>query len=236
MGVTVHGEPGASISEAGGKYKADARRGAFGEQVVARAAEHWLAGRADETHLFHDLTGLEKVTGGGMKALGMGAGNIDHVVLGGERWLLFDAKFCAAGTLTVDDRGRGVLVKADGTVRSQRWLDDRRSYSRAGLVYRLTGGVKGLLVWILPGATIIDPAVAAAACFREGGVVLSVGELAAGDLDDSFPLPQSPADPRIVERLCSHLSVPGTRRGERAAEGTYRSPGMVSDSSDSGRL
>src|SRR6266566_2659145 len=37
------------------------------------------------------------------------------------------------------DRGRGILIRPDGTVRPQRWLDSRRERSAAGVLVWLTG-------------------------------------------------------------------------------------------------
>jgi hypothetical protein len=102
-------------------YGAVAIRASFIEQVTARALEHWLAGRPDcaGLHLFHDLGGFRDVAGHGYGPVSLGSANIDHVVLSGGQWLLADAKGTAAGILTTDARGRGLLIQADGAERSQ---------------------------------------------------------------------------------------------------------------------
>src|SRR5437016_14586854 len=123
-GFHVHGEPGQRLLDSGARAygAADAARGSFIEQAVARALEHWLSGRPDRAglHLFHDLGGFRDVAGHGSGPVSLGTANIDHVVLSGAQWLLVDAKGTGAGPLTTDGRGRGVLIRPDGTTHPQR--------------------------------------------------------------------------------------------------------------------
>ncbi|GGT04484.1 hypothetical protein GCM10010156_72850 [Planobispora rosea] len=210
MSVTVHGSPGGSLSESGGaKYGADARRGAFHERRVAHALEQWLSTRADHFHLFHDLTGFHQVRGAGLEPRSLGSTNLDHVVLTGATWLIIDAKGCGAGTLMLDPRGKGVLLKPDGTVAPQPWLDDRRAYSRAGIIYRLTGGLQGGTAWIVPDTTVLDLSIRHAICSAslKGGPVLPMRAITDGYFDQYFPAPQPTADPVHIEALSAYLSA-----------------------------
>ncbi len=135
-GVQVHGEPGQRLLEGGTRAygAAGARRGSFIEQAVARALEHWLSRRRDRAglHLFHDLGGFRDVAGHGLPPVSLGTVNIDHVILGGARWLLVDAKGTAAGILTTDSAGKGVLIQADGSRLPEPWLDNTKTRSAAG--------------------------------------------------------------------------------------------------------
>ena len=141
--VRVHGMPGQRLLEGGARRygAADASRGAFIERAVARALEHWLAGRPDcaGLHLFHDLGGFRNITGHGLGPVSLGRANIDHVVLSGAQWLLIDSKGLGAGTLTTDPDGRGVLVRADGTSEPQRWMDSAMERSLAGVLVAADG-------------------------------------------------------------------------------------------------
>ncbi|MFI6883857.1 nuclease-related domain-containing protein [Streptosporangium canum] len=208
MSVTVHGTPGWSLNDSGGaKYGSDARRGAFHERQVAQALERWLTSRPDHFDLFHDLTGFHQVRGAGLKPLSLGSANLDHVVLTGATWLIIDAKGCGAGTLGVDSGGNGMLVKPNGTAVPQKWLDDGRAYSRAGIIYRLTDGMRGQTAWIVPDTTLLHPSVQQAACSTRGGIVLPMRALTDGYFDRYFPAPQSAADPAHIEALSAYLST-----------------------------
>ncbi|MEU8205631.1 nuclease-related domain-containing protein [Streptosporangium sp. NPDC049046] len=210
MSVTVHGTPGWSLSDSGGaKYGSDARRGAFHERQVARALEQWLNTRPEHFHLFHDLERFDQVRGAGMKPLSLGSANIDHVVLTGATWLVIDAKGCGAGTLGLDQDGKGALLKPDGTLVPQRWLDDRRSYSRGGIIYRLTGGIQGGTAWIVPDTTLLDPSIQHALCSTpgKGGPVLPMRAISDGYFNRHFPALQPAADPAHIEALAAHLSI-----------------------------
>jgi hypothetical protein len=207
MSVTVHGTPGWSLTRSGSeRYGPNARRGAFHEKQVAQALERWLTARPDPFHLFHDLTGFDEETGVGPNPLDLGGTNIDHVVLTGDAWLIVDSKGCGAGTLGLDQQGKGVLVKDDGTTVAQKWLDSRRSYASAGLLYRLTDGVKGQAAWIVPDATLLHPTVQQAACVQKGGLVLPLRALTDGFFDNHFLTPQSAAAPEHITWLAEHLS------------------------------
>jgi len=209
--VHVHGVPGQSLLEGGARAygAADAARGSFIEQAVARALEHWLSGRPDRAglHLFHDLGGFRDVAGHGSGPVSLGTANIDHVVLSGAQWLLIDAKGTGAGTLTTDGRARGVLIRPDGTTHPQRWLDSRRERSAAGVLVRLTG-LRGWPVWVLPDATIFGPGMTKARAFQGGGTITQISDVYGASLDKVLPLPQPPADPAAVAALMRYLIRP----------------------------
>ncbi|MFC4016030.1 nuclease-related domain-containing protein [Nonomuraea purpurea] len=208
MSVTVHGTPGWSLIDSGAaKYGADARRGAFHEQQVAKALEQWLATRPDHFHLFHDLEGFHQVRGGGLDPLSLGTSNIDHLVLTGDTWLIIDAKGCGAGTLGLNPQGKGVLVKTDGTVVPQKWLDDGRAYSRGGVIYRLTDATQGQTAWIVPDSTLLHPSVQQATCRKRGGDVLPMRAIIDGYFDQHFSPPQAPADAGHINKLSAYLST-----------------------------
>lgn len=206
--VNVHGSPGQRLREAGApKYgAADARRGAYFEQVVARALEQWLSRRPDcaGLHLFHDLGGFDAVAGHGYGPLSLGTANIDHVVLSGEQWLMLNAKGIGSGTLTTDSRNRGVLIQKDGTVKAQRWLDSQEARPAAGVLVRLTG-LRGRPLWVLPDATTIDPGLSSARALAGPGAVTKVSDIYRGALDKALPGPQSPADPGAVAALAQFI-------------------------------
>jgi hypothetical protein len=189
-------------------YGAVAIRASFIEQVTARALEHWLAGRPDcaGLHLFHDLGGFRDVAGHGYGPVSLGSANIDHVVLSGGQWLLADAKGTAAGILTTDARGRGLLIQADGAERSQPWLDNTKMNSAAGILLRLTG-LQGWPVWVVPDATRYDPEVLKARAFRYGGTICTISEVYSGSLDEVLPVPQPPADPLAVAALARYVTA-----------------------------
>lgn len=117
MSAVVHGRAGQSLQEPDEwtwSGTSSARRGAFFEQRVAQMLHVWLAGRPAEVHVFHDLVGLNNVTGAGCEPISLGGSNIDHLVLTGSTWLMIDAKGCGAGSLQVR-QGKGVLVREDGS-------------------------------------------------------------------------------------------------------------------------
>ncbi|QBI56161.1 nuclease-related domain-containing protein [Streptomonospora litoralis] len=208
MSVTVHGTPGWSLEHSGGQsYGPNARRGAFHEKRVAQALEQWLRGRSDHFHLFHDLTGFDKAGGIGTNSPDLGTTNIDHVVLTGDNWLVVDSKGCGAGTLGLDNHGKGVLITEGGTTVAQKWLDHRRSYASAGILFRLTDGVKGQATWIVPDATMLHPSIQKATLTKTGGVVLPMRALTDGFFDQHFPAPQAGADAEHVSWLTEHLST-----------------------------
>lgn len=166
MGAVVHGRAGHSVQQLDDDWQwaatPNARRGAFFEQRVAQVLHHWLTGRPDEIHVFHDLVGLTDVVGAGLDPASLGGSNIDHLVLTGSEWLMIDAKGCGAGSLRVES-GKGMLVRPDGSCVPRPWMDNRRAYARAGVPYRLTEGKGGVAVWVLPQATAYDhPSVARA--------------------------------------------------------------------------
>jgi hypothetical protein len=209
MTVTVHGVPGARTAEVAGKYGRDARRGAFYEGVTGCALEKWLAGRRGACHLFHDLTGLEAVSGHGYGPMGLGAGNIDHVILDAEMAVTIDAKGIGGGKLTVDDQGHGVLIRPDGSCVPQPWMDTRRNYSYVAVMYRLTG-LPGHLVWVVPAAVDLDEhALGRARCFADGGSILTLASLEPG-LGDVLCGRRAPAD--LVERLAAYTAQGHVRR------------------------
>ena len=218
MGVIVHGYPGRTL-ESGGEARygrASTRRGAWFEGVTARALERWLSARRAKTHLSHDLTGFQHVEGHGYPPVSLGAANIDHVILTGRGWLMVNAKDCGSGTLGTDSRGRGVLMHADGTLTPQPWLDDCRSYSHAGVLTRLTG-LKGCLVWVVPdGTSTTHPSAERARCLRYTGMIMTVGELLAGELLQSPQVADllaaaRPARASAVAALDRHVAHPAER-------------------------
>ncbi|KAB2347966.1 nuclease-related domain-containing protein [Actinomadura rudentiformis] len=189
------------------KYGSDARRGDLHEKRVAQAIEQWLNQRDDHFHLFHDLAEFHQVSGAGLEPLSLGGTNLDHVVLTGDTWLIVDAKGCGAGVLGLDPNRDGVLVKPDGTTKQEKWLDDGRAYSRAGVLYRLTDGIRGQTAWIVPDTTLLHPSLQHAACRKRGGLVLPMRALTDGHFDQHFPAPQRPADPAHIARLSTRLST-----------------------------
>jgi Nuclease-related domain len=219
VGAVVHGRAGQSVQQLDDDWQwagwPNARRGAFFEQRVAQVLHHWLTGRPDEVHVFHDLVGLTDVTGAGLDPSNLGGSNIDHLVLAGREWLMIDAKGCGAGSLRVES-GKGVLVGPDGNRAPQPWMDNRRAYSRAGVPYRLTDGKGGVAIWVLPQATAYDdPSVLRArflSCKPDGSrgemCLMHDTEIADGALDELLPIPAAPADPRDVQRLHQHVSAP----------------------------
>ncbi|MGH3713377.1 MAG: nuclease-related domain-containing protein [Micromonosporaceae bacterium] len=207
MPVVEHGTAGTTIGTAADRYGAAARRGGFFERQVGAALRDWLSRRPDQLHLFHDLQRLRQVRGAGADSLDLGEANIDHVVLSGEGWLMIDAKGCGAGVLGVDEAGRGVLVRADGSAQPQPWMDHARFYSLAGALFRLTSGKRGHPVWVVPDDTRYDQSIGNAAFLRRGGTIANIGEIRAGALDPRLPAPQAVAEPGDVARLLSHLCV-----------------------------
>jgi hypothetical protein len=176
--------------------------------VVARALHQWLAGRPDEVHVFHDLVGLNDVSGARLRPVSLGGTSIDHLVLAGSGWLMIDAKGCGAGSLQVR-AGKGVLVRGDSAQVPQPWMDDCSAYSRAGVPYRLTEGKAGIPVWVVPEATAYShPSFRRARFLTRAGCVLNDAEVRAGELDACLPIPADPADPRDVQRLRAYVSVP----------------------------
>lgn len=212
MTVIVHGVPGGSLTATGrAKYGPDARRGAYFERRVGAALEQWLTGRPDELHLFHDLTNFNNVqdfSGSNLPPMSVGEMNIDHLVLSGATWLQVDAKGCAAGRLRFVDR-RGVLERADGAQQPQPWMDKRQARIKQAALYRLTG-VDGprRAAWVLPDETTYEwETVQHAPFIWHGGMVLSLADVIAGDLDDLLPIGQPPAESAVVARVMSHLST-----------------------------
>ena len=209
MTVVVHGRAGNSLADAGERYgAATARRGRFFEGQVAWALTRWLEARSDAVHLFHDLSGFHAVAGAGLKPLDLGSTNIDHVVLSGDMWLMIDANGCGAGTLRLDEAGRGVLVQADGGIKPQPWMDTQVAYASAGALCRLTDGKPGFMVWVVPNETHHGPDGLKAAFLRRTGCLVNLSDVAAGALDQVLPLPQPTALHTDVDELRGHLSLP----------------------------
>jgi hypothetical protein len=210
-GLHVHGIPGCSLAEHGARAysTATARRGAFIEQAVGRALEHWLSGRPDRggPHLFHDLGGFRGISGHGLGPLGLGTANIDHVVLSGGRWLLVNAKGTGAGTLTTESAGKGMLIQPDGSPRPEPWLDNTKMRSAAGVLVQLTG-LRGWPVWVVPDATRHDQGVLKARAFGPGGAICTISDVRSGSLDQVLAVPQRPADPATVAALARYVTAP----------------------------
>jgi hypothetical protein len=156
------------------------------------------------------VVGLNTVSPQSGRPLNLGTANVDHLMLTGAGWIMADAKGIGQGRLLIE-HGHGVLVTPDGQRRPQPWLDDARAYSRAGVMSDLTGGKRGVMVWVLPdGVDASHPSMLHPPCLREGsyGYMLSVSELAAGELESisELPTPYPPADPADVARLTRHVS------------------------------
>ncbi|WP_158303096.1 nuclease-related domain-containing protein [Prauserella endophytica] len=214
MGAVVHGRPGQSLRQSDEwrwSGTANARRGAFFEERVAQVLHLWLASRPDEVHVFHDLVGLNNITGAGLEPISLGGSNIDHLILTGGEWLMIDAKGCGAGSLRVE-AGKGVLVRSDGSRSPQPWMDDQHAYSHAGVPFRLTNGKGGAAIWVVPHETSYDhPSVPRARFLSRKGAemcLLNDSEIAAGALDEVLPSPAQPVDLRDVDRLHPHVSAP----------------------------
>lgn len=130
MGAVVHGQAGKSLREPDEwmwSGTSSARRGAFFEQRVAQMLHVWLAGRPDTVHVFHDLVGLNNVTGAGLEPRSLGGSNIDHLVLTGSTWLMIDAKGCGAGSLQVHGARECLPERTAAVVRSRGWTIARRT-------------------------------------------------------------------------------------------------------------
>jgi hypothetical protein len=211
LSVNVHGTPGQSLGGDGARIYAarDRSRGAFIEQAVACALEHWLSRRPDRAglHLFHDLGGFRDVAGHGFGPVSLGSTNIDHVILSGYQWLMVDAKGTGAGTLTTNAAGKGVLIQDDGSERPQPWLDNTKMHSASGVLVRLTG-LQGWPVWAVPDATSLGPEVVKARAFRYRGTIANIGDVYRGSLDEVFPAPQPPADAAAVAALARYVIAP----------------------------
>jgi hypothetical protein len=158
-------------------------------------------------HLFHDLSNFRGVSGHGYGPMRLGTANIDHVVLSGAQWLLVDAKGMGAGTLTLDARGYGVLIRPDGTVQPQEWLDSGKTRAAAGVLFRLTG-LRGWPVWVLPDATTLGTRITEARAFEAGGgTITQMSDIYSGSLDDVLPVPQPPADLDAVATLDRYVTA-----------------------------
>jgi hypothetical protein len=232
MSVIVHGTAGGSISASGpARYGGETARRASAFEVSAGAAlERWLGDMPGEFHLFHDLTGIRVATRGHGRSLG--GANIDHVVLSDTGLLVVNAKGCGAGALEVRD-GRGVLVRPDGTVRPERWLDLRRDYSLAAALVRDAelAGLRGRIAWVVPDTTDTSRAsLRSARCLRFvrlaerpvfgrsalvsmgrvqfTGAVVQVHELLAGRLLAIWPrfFDGSGADPRDIASVARYVA------------------------------
>jgi hypothetical protein len=139
--------------------------------------------------------------------MSLGTANIDHVVLSGAQWLLVDAKGMGAGTLTLDARGCGMLIRPDGAVQPQQWLDSGKARAAAGVLFRLTG-LRGWPVWVLPDATTLGPRITEARVFGAGGgTVTQISDIYSRSLDDVLPVPQPPADPDVVAALDRYVTA-----------------------------
>lgn len=203
----THGTPGGTLLAEcrDSSYPSrDRARGAFIEKATARALETWHHSRpdGDGIHIFHDLHGFGSVSGHGYGPLDVGNMNIDHLVLTGAMWLYIDSKGTGAGILAANRHGKGVLVKPDGSVVPQLWMDTLHSYSAAGVLVRLTG-LTGQPVWVIPSHTRVHKSVFQARCFSKGhGGICTLDDVYEGELTvHVLPVPQPPAEPEIVKIL-----------------------------------
>jgi hypothetical protein len=205
MTLTQYGTPGGSLSTDGHAYGSAARVGAFFERRVAAALEHWLDRRPEPTYVFHDLSRLRSQSSTGRK-LDLGNTNIDHVLLTGSCWVMFDAKGVAPGRLVVE-QGKGYLITASGEKRAQEWLDDQQAHSRAGFLHDMTG-LKGVPIWVLPdGVDYSALGESTPRCIVGHGVFSSIGDVMAGDLEGlpELQLPLTAPDPSAIEALKRHV-------------------------------
>ncbi|MEU6720414.1 hypothetical protein ABZ897_53945 [Nonomuraea sp. NPDC046802] len=190
------------------------------------------ATRLDHFRVFHDLEGFDAFTGGGKNALSLGTSNIDHVVLSSGTWLIVDAKGFGAGPLRLNPEGRRVLVKTNGTAVRQRWLDDGRAYSRAGINYRLTDATPGQTAWVVPDTTLLHPNAHAAGCLTKGGIVLPLQAVIDGYFNGRSPAacrrsgPCRPAG-SVLERAqrTTPLNRPGAAPPQRLGTGHQHAGG-----------
>lgn len=213
MSVTVYGRPGGGLEADGAARYGEnkARVGVLFERWVAGSLESWLAATPGEYHLFHDLTGFGDAEGHGFGPVNLGGTNIDHVVLAGRYWLMVNSKATGKGSLSVDEHGRGQLVRPDGATWSQRWLDQDTAYSHAGILVRLTG-LRGRWAWVVADYTLVtDPRLELAPCLWYGPDVTAIVSLAQareGALARLLPpdgclFPS--ADPAAVEALSAYV-------------------------------
>lgn len=184
--------------------------GAWFERQVAAALDRWLSRRPETVHVFHDLTRLDTVNGTSGRRLNLGTSNVDHLVLTGAGWIMIDAKRIGRGRLVVE-RGRGMLITPEGHRRPQPWMDDGRANSRAGCMFDLAKNMGGEMVWVVPDE--VDYSALAhqpPRCVRKRGYILTLAELAAGELEAIRELrpPYRAADPVHVARLKEHINVP----------------------------
>lgn len=201
-----YGIPGGSLAADSHCYGSAARAGAFFERRVAGALARWLNGRPESTHLFHDLQRLRSRSRTGRR-LDLGQTNIDHVLLTGAGWVMFDAKGIAPGRLVVD-KDRGQLITPAGERRPQPWLDDRRSYAQAGVLCDLTD-LTGTMIWVVPedvdfSALFTD---SIPRCLAAGGGFITIDDLANGTLEAAlpFPPPYAPASEAAIAALKQHV-------------------------------
>jgi hypothetical protein len=87
--------------------------------------------------------------------MGLGARNVDHVILDAETAIVIDATGIDSGKLTLNDRDHCTLIRPDGSCVPQPWMDSRRNYAYMAVMYRLTG-LPRHLVWLLPGTVDLD--------------------------------------------------------------------------------
>ncbi|PKQ26640.1 MAG: hypothetical protein CVT64_02735 [Actinobacteria bacterium HGW-Actinobacteria-4] len=212
MAVVVHGVPGASLGESSHGSRDDARQGAFFERVVGGVLESWLKQRSGVTHLFHDVADLRDIPGiAGLGPISLGATNIDHVVLSGTKWLMVDAKNCAKGTLCVENK-KGIVRRASGEIVPQPWLDSTKAKSQYGALFRVTGGMDGTTVFVVPDTVALDETLRRARVWELMPAFARVSDVVQGGLDEIFSPSQPEADPRDVEQLVQRLSRPDVER------------------------
>jgi hypothetical protein len=216
MVLTQYGTPGGSLSAPGHAYGSAARVGAFFERRVAAALADWLGRRSEPTWLFHDLSGLRSKSRSGRK-LDLGSTNIDHVLLTGTCWVMFDAKGLAPGRLVVE-QNMGFLVMPSGEKRPQPWMDDTRAYARAGVLHDLTG-LPGVPIWVVPEHVHVpaDLHKTPPRILARGGVFCTIDEIATGGLETLPDLrpPLAAPDPQAIKALARLAQMPPSQVGEK---------------------
>lgn len=190
------------------RYGPAARRGSYFEKAVARSLETWISKRPDRNsiHLFNDLDEFQSVPGiGTLPPLDVGPRNIDHVVLTGDRWLIIESKGIGAGTLRM--AGTDVyLMQADGTLILQPWANSLEMWPMAGIMHRLTNGMRGQTVWIIPSSVTLHENLTGARFLSRGGYIATVREIYQSHLNEALPPGRPPADPQLVEKLSRYVS------------------------------
>jgi hypothetical protein len=186
-----YGTPAKSLTGMGGRYDAQSLRlGAAGERTTARLRAQGFA-RDDNVVVMHDLD-IPSSSG----RMSRGGGNVDHVVVRGDRVMIIDSKAWAGGFYwTVGGHTRRGFKKAP-------WVDKRTvglAVDRFALILP-NAQVSGLLiVHSAGGKPPVLPLVRLA-----DGVKAVAAERAVRRIDNSLG-GNVPADPEILAVLAKFL-------------------------------